>query len=51
VFKRILMLAVAAVVLSTAVGCGRHRCCRDNATSFAPPPPPLPCDNCPPLTR
>ena len=44
--KRILMLTAVVVLVSSAVGCGRHRCCRDGATSYAPPPPPLPCDTC-----
>lgn len=42
--KRILVLAAALTVL-TAAGC-KHKCCRDSSASYAPPPPPLPCDNC-----
>jgi hypothetical protein len=42
--KRIQVLAVV-VFLAAAAGCGRHRCCQDNV-SYAPPPPPLPCDPC-----
>lgn len=45
VFKRVLMLTVAAMLFVSAVGCGRHKCCmRDPVVSFAPPPPPpMPC--------
>jgi hypothetical protein len=44
--KRTLLLALAAALVATAVGCSHHKCCYSGATSYAPPPLRDPC--CPP---
>lgn len=41
--KRVLLLALALVLLSGSVGCGRNRC-RDRGVSYVPDR----CDNCGP---
>ena len=41
--RRTLLLAVMVFVFSSAVGCCKHRCWKNDAVSYAPPP----CNDCP----
>jgi hypothetical protein len=42
--RRILLIAVAAALLTSAVGCGKHHCCKNGSVSYAPTT--GPCDPC-----
>jgi hypothetical protein len=42
--KRTLLMLAIVTLFTTAVGCGRHRCCKDGSVSYAPAT--QPCDPC-----
>jgi hypothetical protein len=42
--KRTLVIAAVVALFVSAVGCGKHHCCKNGSVSYAPAT--TPCDTC-----